>query len=65
MNPRFEELETDLKLMHADIKVRLKVQDDKIDTMLEAWEIQKQHRRELDDHEKRITTVEHRIPAVS
>lgn len=39
--------------------------NDKLDIILEAWNIQKLHRRQLDNHELRITTIEHRIPAIS
>lgn len=45
--------------------ISLKEQDDKLDAILEAWQIQRVHREELDEHEKRIQTIEHRIPALS
>ncbi len=43
----------------------IKKQDGKLDAILEAWEIQKVHRQELNDHEDRIKAIEHRIPAIS
>ena len=44
---------------------RFEKQDDKLDAMLEAWTIQKVHRRELDDHEHRIQAIERRRPVIS
>lgn len=38
--------------------------ENKMDIMLEGWSIQGLHRKVLDDHEERITTVEHHISAI-
>ena len=69
---RFDALELEVINLKADmnegfrrIDNKLKKQDDKIDAMLIAWTIQKQHRRQLDNHEVRIVNVEGRIPAIS
>jgi len=56
------ELRVDMNDGFRKIDIRLKKQDDKLDAILEAWSIQKVHRRELDDHNTRITELEHRIP---
>lgn len=53
----------DIKLTRHDVKFR--EQDHKLDTILEAWDIQRVHREELNDHEKRIQIIEHRIPVIS
>lgn len=72
LETRFDALELEVINLKADmnegfrrIDNKLKKQDEKIDAMLEAWTIQKTHRRELDSHESRITAIEHRIPAIS
>lgn len=59
-----EEISSSIKNLEKKLDARLQKQDDKLDTILEAWSIQKIHRQELDDHEKRITTIEHHIPAI-
>lgn len=53
----------DIRLKAMDYK--LVEQDNKLDTIQEGWGIQKEHRRELDDHEDRIQAIEHRIPVAS
>lgn len=58
LKARFDVLEK-----HIDEKFEEQAQ--RVDTLLEGWTIQKTHRRELDDHEIRITTIENRIPAIS
>lgn len=72
LETRFDGLESQVVDLRADmhqgfrgIESRLAKQDEKLDTILEGWTIQKVHRRELDDHEERITAIEHRIPAIS
>lgn len=49
----------------TSMSYQLQSQDDKLDAILEAWDIQKVHRQELDDHEDRIQTIERRIPTIS
>ncbi len=51
--------------LEKHIDIRFDEQTERASALLEGWTIQKIHRRELDDHEIRITTVEHRIPAIS
>lgn len=58
-------LRADMSTGFRDINSRLEKQDGKLDAMLEAWSIQKQHRRQLDNHELRLTSVEDRISAIS
>ena len=53
----------DTRLRSMDYK--LVEQDNKLDTMLEAWQIQKIHRQELNDHEVRIQKIENHIPVIS
>jgi predicted nucleic acid-binding Zn-ribbon protein len=58
INARFNALEN-----HLDEKFEEQAQ--RVDTLLEGWTIQKIHRRELDNHEIRITTIEKRVPLIS
>lgn len=72
LESRFDNLEIQVVDLRADmhqgfkeIDARFAKQDEKLDTILEGWTIQKIHRRELDDHEVRITSIEQRIPVIS
>lgn len=59
----------ELKAQDERIDAKFQEQDERIDikfdVILEAWDIQKVHRQELDNHESRIQTIEHRMPAIS
>lgn len=64
LKPIYQRLDSMDRRFEA-IELRLQQQDYKLDTILEGWQIQKIHRGELTDHENRITSIEHRIPALS
>lgn len=72
LETRFDSLETRVVNVRAEvnhgfrsIESKLAKQDEKLDAILEGWTIQKIHRRELDDHELRLTAVEDRIPSLT
>jgi chromosome segregation ATPase len=68
MHAQFVHMHAQFANIHDQFKsidYKFKRQDDKLDAMLEAWQIQKVHREELDDHEVRIQAIEHRIPVAS
>jgi chromosome segregation ATPase len=72
LETRFDGLEIQVVNARAEmnhgfrsIESKLAKQDEKLDAMLEAWSIQKQHRRQLDNHELRLSAVESRIPSLT